>query len=351
MALAANQPWLDRHFFPSFFLPRRWYVTVETVVRVMLAAIGAGLVIVLRPRIARVDVRRPGRAVAIAIAALLAVGAGELALRATRMRPIGWLVPEEEPHRRPDQRLGWTLTPNRIGRGNIGGRSVEYAIDPAGFRVRSLNDPVNAELPTILFTGESVMFGEGLTWDESIPARVGAIVGVQSANLAVHGFGNDQAFMRLQIELPQFRRPVAVVSLFMTALFGRNLDRDRPHLGRDLTWQPAESKARLASLAVLLVPYRSDETVAGGVAMTQRVLRATIDLAHARDATPLIVVPQFGPEDDLQRSLRRRVLEQARLPYLFVEIDEAWRLPGDVHPNAHAAQIVANAIAARLRKP
>ena len=32
-ALAANQAWLDRHFLPSFFLPREWYVSIETAVR------------------------------------------------------------------------------------------------------------------------------------------------------------------------------------------------------------------------------------------------------------------------------------------------------------------------------
>ena len=151
--------------------------------------------------------------------------------------------------------------------------------------------------PTILFIGESVMFGEGLTWDESVPAQVGAMMGIQSANLAVHGFGSDQAYLRLETELPRFRRPVAVVSLFMTALFGRNLDDDRPHLGPGLVWLPAEQHGRLASLAKLLVPYRTDDTVERGVTMTRDVLRATVDLARARGATPLIVVPQFGPEE------------------------------------------------------
>jgi hypothetical protein len=121
----------------------------------------------------------------------------------------------------------------------------------------------------VLFTGESVMFGEGLTWEESIPAQVGGMLGVQSANLAVHGFGTDQAYLRLERELPRFRRPVAVVSLFMTALFGRNLDDDRPHLGPGLVWQPAEHHDRLTSLGKLLVPYRRDETVARGVAVTR----------------------------------------------------------------------------------
>jgi hypothetical protein len=349
LALAANQSWLDRHFLPSFFLPRRWYVIVETVVRAMLAVIGVCLAVVLRPRVGRLASRTPARAVPIAIAALLAVGASELVLRATRMHPIGWLVPEGEPHRRPDPRLGWTLVPNRTGRDSIGGRIVDYAIDPAGYRVRSVDEPVDPERPTILFTGESVMFGEGLTWDESIPANVGALLRIQSANLAVHGFGNDQAYLRLQEELPRFRRPVAVVSLFMTALFGRNLDRERPHLGPGLTWLAAEPRSRLASLAILLVPYRSNDTVARGVTMTREVLRASMDLARARGATPLVVVPQFGPEDQLERSLRHRVLDEVHLPYLLVETDAKWRVPGDLHPNARAARVIAERIAARLR--
>ena len=67
------------------------------------------------------------------------------------------------------------------------------------------------------------MFGEGLTWEESVPAQVGAMMGIQSANLAVHGFSSDQAYLRLETELPRFRRPVAVVSLFMTALLAGTL--------------------------------------------------------------------------------------------------------------------------------
>ena len=38
-----------------------------------------------------------------------------------------------------------------------------------------------------------MMVGEGLTWDEIVPAQVCAILGIQSANLAVSGFASDQA--------------------------------------------------------------------------------------------------------------------------------------------------------------
>jgi hypothetical protein len=348
-ALAAGQRWFDRHFLPSFFLPRRWYVLSLTVIRVVMATLGVWLALVARPRVGRLVARTPARAFHIVIAGGLAIGASELALRHIHLRPAEWLLPEAEPRRRPDPRLGWTFVPARAGRVTVGGRAIEYALDSAGHRVRRVDEPVDPDRPTILFNGESVMFGEGLTWEESVPAQVGAMMGIQSANLAVHGYGTDQEYLRLQAELPRFRRPVAVVSLFMTALLGRNLDDDRPHLGPGLVWLPAQSHARLASLAKLLVPYRRDETVERGISVTREVLRAITELSRGRGATPLIVVPQFGREEPAEQTVRRRVLDEAGLSYVWVELDAAWRLPWDRHPNARAAHAIADAIAIQLR--
>jgi len=98
------------------------------------------------------------------------------------------------------------------------------------------------------------------------------------------------------------------------------------------------------------VPYRSAETVERGVTMTSDVLGATVSLARTRGATPLIVVPHFGAEDEAERTLRRRILDETHLPYVWIQIDEAWRLPWDRHPNARAAHAIATAVAARLRK-
>ncbi len=348
-ALGANQQWLDRHFLPSFFLPRQWYVMVETFVRLVIGAFGAWLALVVRPRLGRFAGRTPARVLHVVVAIVLALGASELVLRRVNLRPAEWLLPDEEPHRRPDPQLGWMLTPARTGHNTIGGRVVECAIDAAGYRVARVDQPVDPERPTIVFAGESVMFGEGLTWEESVPAQVGAMVGEQSANLAVHGYSNDQAYLRLRMELPHFHRPTAVVSLFMTALFGRNLDDDRPHLGPGLVWLPAQQRSRLALLASLLVPYRSDDTVERGVTMTREVLRATTDLARARGAMPLVVVPQFGVEDQTEQRLRRRIFDDSGVPYVLVEIDAGWHLAWDRHPNARAAHAIAAAIAARLR--
>jgi hypothetical protein len=347
-AMAATERWFDRHFLPSFLLPRRWYALLFTAVRVALAALGVWLAFVGRSRVGRLVARTSAQVIPVAVAAVLALGAGELVLRSVHLRPAEWLVADEEPRRQPDPRLGWTFVPSRTGRKAIGGRSIEYAFDAAGYRVRRGDEPVDPDRPTILFVGESVMFGEGLTWDESVPAQVGAMTSVQSANLAVHGYSTDQAYLRLQRELPHFRHPVAVVSLFMTVLFGRNLDDDRPHLGGGLVWLPAQSQAHLASLAKLLVPYRRDDTVERGVVMTRDVLRAVADLSRGRGAMSLLVVPQLGREEAVERDLRRRLLDEAQLPYLLVEIDTNWRIPWDRHPNARAARVIAAAIADRL---
>jgi hypothetical protein len=348
-ALAANQPWLDRHFMPSFLLPRRRYVQIEMIVRLFLGTIGASFVFMARPAATLVKPRTARRALHIVIAAILAVVAAELVLDHIRLGPTEWLARDDEPRRQPNLRLGWTLVPARIGHRTIEAHTIEYAIDRAGYRVRSLDEPVDPDRPAIVFAGESMMFGEGLAWDESVPAEVGAIMGVQSANLAVHGYSTDQVYLRLQEELPRFRHPVAVVSLFMPALFGRNLDDDRPHLGPGLVWLPAVQHTRLKSLATLLVPYRRDTTVERGIAVTRDALRATVELARACGAKPLVVVPQFGREEEPERALRSRILDQADLPYTLVEINPTWRLPWDQHPDARASHAIASAIAAQLQ--
>lgn len=348
-ALLANQTFLDTHFVPSFFLPRNWYVIIQTAARLAMAIMGGWLTFIARPHAGRFAARTPGRLLQRFGAVVMALFVSELALSHVLMRPGEWLSPTDEPRRRLDNRLGWTWTPDRTGHKNTGGRVIEYAIDPAGYRVSSVTNPVDTEQPTILFTGESVMFGEGLTYSESIPAQVGAMMGVQPANLAVHGYGNDQAYLRLQSELPHFRHPVAVVSLFMTALFGRNLDQDRPHLGDQLVWLPSKKQSRLASLTKFVVPYRTETTVERGVRVTQEVLRATSELARTRGAVPLLIVLQSGNESQPEQMLRRRILDDASIPYVFVDIDSSWRLPWDRHPNARAARTIASAIANQLR--
>src|ERR1700704_3749963 len=72
-ALAASQPWLDRHFLPSFLVPRQTYVRIETSVRLAFALLGIFLMAVARPAAARLTAGTLG----IAAAIVMALGAGE----------------------------------------------------------------------------------------------------------------------------------------------------------------------------------------------------------------------------------------------------------------------------------
>jgi hypothetical protein len=346
-AIAATQSWLDRHFLPSFVVDRSLYVRIEAAIRTATGALGVTLAVLARRRLAAVIARDPVLVMFCGVAVILALGASELVLRGVHVRPAEWLFHEEEPRRQPDARLGWTLVPSRTGHLTIGGRTIDYAIDRSGYRARRPDESVDPAQPTIVFAGESVIFGEGLTFDESIPAQVTAMTAVQSANLGVNGYSNDQAFLRLQQELPRFGRPVAVVSLFMPMLFGRNLDDDRPHLGPGLAWEPAAHHARLVSLARLFVPYRSEDDVTRGVSLTRDVLRATANLARARGAILLLIVPQIGVEDPTEAALRRRVIDAGGIPYVRVALDASWTVePSDRHPDARGAHAIALAIAA-----
>jgi hypothetical protein len=51
-------------------------------------------------------------------------------------------------------------------------------------------------------------------------------------------------------------------------------------------------------------------------------------------------------ESATEEMLRRRILVEAGLPYVHVKLDPSWHLPGDLHPDPHAAQAIA--VAGRL---
>ncbi len=354
LAVAADQRWWDRHFLPIFYVPRSLYTLCEFCVRGVLAVLGAALVLAARPRLGRLAARLPPLTFAAAtarvlLAILLALGSGELILRGAFRYAVDQSPPEAEPLSPLDQRLGWIFAPAHSAQIRVDGRDVEYAFDAAGYRVRRPGEHVDRELPTILFTGESIMAGYGLSWDESVPAIVGGLLGVQSANLAVFGYSNGQAYQRIAEELPHFRKPVAVVSLFASSLFDRNLRDDRPHFGPGLIWLPAAHRWRLAALVKVVWPYRSDASIERGIAITAAVLRANVDLARARGAEPLIVVPQVGAESAVEEMLRRRILDETGLPYLQVKLDPSWHLLGDLHPDPRAARAIALAVAGRLQ--
>src|SRR5882724_12538296 len=71
-ALIANQRFLDRHFVPSFFLPRDWYVVLQTVGRLAMAILGLWLVLVTPRRAGRLAAGTPAGVLHVVIAVVLA---------------------------------------------------------------------------------------------------------------------------------------------------------------------------------------------------------------------------------------------------------------------------------------
>jgi hypothetical protein len=353
LAIALDRAWLDRHVLPHMFLTRGQQLLWWAVERGAVLIAGLGLIALLRPRMAGAVRQGRGRALAshglfAVIAIVFSLVACELILRTPWWRGVDHWAATEEPLRTADARLGWRLIGGRSGLERFNGRSILYHVDAGGHRIGDPARPVDYARPAILFTGESIMLGFRLNWPETIAGRTEALTGIQAANLAVNGYGTDQAFVRLHDELPRFARPVAVVALFAPSLFERNLDDDRPHLDAALRWHPGRPTLKLARLMKNVVLYHSMASIEQGMAATSAVLRETVREAHARHAAVLILVPRFAPEQPAEAAIRRHVLDDAGLPYLQVTLDPSWRLAGDRHPDARADRAMVRAIVIAL---
>lgn len=346
-ACLANQAWFDRHFMPSFWTPREDIIEIEQRVRVCVGIAGAVLILFLRKPIARAVRGEPLLIFMIGVAIALGIGTAEAVLRVRAAHKSPELG-ERLGHY--DSYIGCFINQSYTKHEMHLGRHTELTFDRNGYRVADAATVVNFNAPTIVLTGESVIVGLKLNWQETIAAHLSDSLHLQSANVAIPGLGTDQAYLRLARELPRFRHPVAVVSLFTPSLFDRNLNDDRPHLGPGLRWLPPVKHWVLASMIERWIQYRSDAEVERGIAVTREVLTATVRLARSRGAVPLIVVPEFGTETPREHELRERILDEAHLPYVLVTLDDPDdRIDNDGHPNADGASAIAEAIADAIR--
>lgn len=351
VAALIGPAWMEHHFLPEFFHPRPIQLHNLAIVRVSCVAVGLVLLWPVSPWLGRLAARKPPGQLVRDVAPMLVAIVLALAVSEGLLHLLPWYsdhqaTRQHEPLRRRDPVLGWTHVENHSGRSVLGGRLIDYAFDAGGHRVRAAGEAVDYAAPTLLFAGESIMSGHGLTYDESIPARVGARLGIQPANLAVGGYATDQTYLRLKADWPRYRQPRALVILFMPSLFHRDMNTDRPHLTRGLVWHPQSTAPRLFQLAHRVVPYRSDADIADGVATTRQALFAMVGMARAKGAVPLVLVPQLTPQTAEERVIAARVL--TGLPVLQVDVDPTWRLPNNRHPDARGAAKIANAVAVYL---
>ncbi|WP_242127982.1 hypothetical protein [Sphingobium sp. Sx8-8] len=348
LAACMTRAWTDRHLLPDILVPSEWLMTIVQIERATLMAITLALLIAAHwVKAGRGD--RMWRAIVIGIAILLAVPASEAILQQISWRKGQPWTPGDEPLRRVDPRLGWTYVPSRLAADPEFAWHPLYRIDSHGYRIAPNASSLDRTAPSILFVGESIMFGKGLEWKDSVAGRVQASSGIQSANLAVNAYSVSQSFLKLQRDLPRFRHPVAVVILFSPSLMVRDLDRNRPWIDSAGQWHRAEPSWALGHLGRILFPCHSRAAIAHVVAIDRRLLMAAVAMVRTRGARPLILVPAFQPDGARERALRVAIFDGSSIPHLVVPLDPDWRLPHDSHPDARGNAAMAHALWARLK--
>lgn len=355
-AWRADLRYCERHLLPRHFawddespaIARRW--------RKLGVVVGLVLLFVVRPLFGRWAGRRSAREALVdfaryAVAVLLALVVSEIALRVTHRAAAPDRTHAIEVRiGQPDARLGWVFTPSKKNViGHMDG-PIEYAVNADGNRASSVEDDPDYAAPTLLFSGESITVGHGLPWEDTYPAIVGKAFGLQVVDLGVHGYGSDQAFVRLADRLARFKNVIAVVSIFHPPMLVRMRENDHPHLvfpigsGAPVV-TPPEDELRITRVFHNVIPYHDDSTYEG----LKEILRETDRRARAQGAKAVFVYPQFDHE--VPRRDAWMVDELFHEQGLTV-VDTNFGfepLPGDPHPNGASTRRLAEAIVEALR--
>jgi hypothetical protein len=374
LAARADARWYERHVLVYCFLKTPAVLWWSVHLRQVLVGVGLFCVGLLAPISERWARRRTvlgvlGGWLRVGLAVAIAFTASELALRwhegkrlaeqqrGVKPAPADLRVRLCDPH----PRYGWLYRPSQTYEGQFGGRIVPFTIDRESDRAATQASRPDHDRPTVLFVGESVSAGQGLFYEETFPALVGAALGVQEVNQGVLGYASDQAYLRLVDALPTYRNPVAVVTLFVPFMLSRNFHHWRTHLELDgqghITVVGPSSlvgpQSRLAHLLFDGVPYRDDAFTRRSVDLLRAIFADTGARARARGAYPLFVIPTYGPSRPLDQRgdgwLIRELFESQGLPYLLVDIDPNDIVPGDGHPSAAGAALIARQVTAALR--
>jgi len=354
-AWGADPAWFDDHWLENYCPVSRITPVMEIVARALFACSGVAL-IAARSKIARWVGRR--RALArtsatslLAIGLALVVSDGVLRWHAKRKPRL-----EDQPILPPmtlDATGNYVPLPRRTKDVVLSTRGVQYAIDADGNRSASAEHVADRKAPTVLFGGESLTLGFGVAYENTYPALVGAALGVQSVNLAVTGFANDQEYLRVRGALAEFERPLAVVMLAIPSQLVRNVGRRRDRLalveGR-LEIQPAATSLFVTSPLRELLGLHSSEAIP----LTRAIFRAMAEAATARGARALFVWTNFGPpclrQDPGESPLEASLFAGLAVEHVRVEIpaEQTIEGPKDWHPNEEGHVALARAILAAL---
>ena len=156
--------------------------------------------------------RTPGGAeYALAAASALAVLLGALAAEAIlRLAEPAFLDGTRARHPHVySETYGWTLRAGSRYRGR-GGETI--TINDRGYRGPRHGDRPGPGITRIVMLGDSVAFGSGVSDEETFSALLDARPDLEVVNLAVDGYGTDQALLRLEREGLAYAPAVVVLN-------------------------------------------------------------------------------------------------------------------------------------------
>ena len=331
----------------------------------------------------------------LAAAFALAVGLLDVMARAMTPAPIGQdIVRSFEPRAwiLDDAVLGYRLRPStkvlaHFTRGAETLFRVTYTINPDGTRATPAA-PAGAD--TYVFLGDSFMFGQGVTDDETVPAQFAAASDfkVRTVNLAVPGYSPNQWVRALELgHLDGLKNGPGKVKAVVTWIIPHHLDRvagEQEWLGAAPRYvvengvprhtgtftanrlrDPVEGLRHLASEQFAFVKaigqrQRQEEQIDLFVALMLRLQT----LVHERLGAPLIAVYTWPDRTDASVDrggysqsqlisaidrLRAKGLPLLRVYDLTAGVDpNLVTIPHDGHPSAHTDRLIAGELRRRL---
>ena len=364
-AYRIDPQWISRHVTLLNLWPERDAGVWSICGRGVLVLLAALLALGLRPALHFIASKKVSLSglTRWTVPVLLAIAASVVVLEAF----IGWREAKDRAVRHVYERrgtfhprYGWTWPPSSTVTEKVDGRDTHWAFNREGIRVGNQDDEPDAALPTILFTGESIVAGSGLDYAETFPILIAARRGVQCVNLAVNAYGNDQAYLRLIDAMPRFRRLVATVTVFIPVQLSRNLHDDKPRLvlrpSGALDFVPQAtgflSRLRIRRLFWNELPYLGNRAIDRTLILTSAIFRETSIRTRARGATPLFVIPSSGPkrtfDEHPEAWILRALFVQQGLPFILVDVPPDQLLKGDLHPGPRGDETIAAAILAAL---
>lgn len=360
-AARADARWFEDHWLGSYCTRSAATPPLEAAIRLIAGGLGVALITWTRPRIARWvsrhDLGKLARSSAgIALAVVLSLVASDVVLR---LRHAG-RNPAEDPVLPPmtnGTRGNWVLRASSTKDVSLGKRRVRYEIDANGNRAPSSRHVTDPNAPSILFTGESVGMGWGVAYEDSYPALVAGAMGVQAVNVAVTGFGNDQAYLRALDALARLAQPRAVVTIVLSDQLERDVRPTRDRLvltpeGR-LELEAASTSLFATSPLRRLMGYHS----ADAIALARAIFQATAEVARSRGALPVFLWTNYGrPCDHTDRGtsiLEERLFSGLEATHVRVDIAADQTIEGaeDAHPDEKGHQALAKAVLGALTRP